>query len=150
MRQSTAIVWKPQSIDYNQRYNIWHLILYITKNDNKANFFNIVPFISNRSDFFYNLCKCISDAGNLSGLKSNVYEQSWGIGYDCDRLDDYYLNFCQNCGSNKNDNENKIIKYFSIKFYDDKREIKNNFDKDTLNVKDVSDFIKKWELDKGN
>ena len=147
--KSTLIVSNYQGIDPYATYNISNLIQYITDNDNKDNFYNIVPFVSNRSDFFYNLCKSISDAGNLAGMKSNEYLQSWGIGFDCDILNPMYETFCKNCGSNKNDNENKIINYFSIKFYNDNREIKNNFDDDTDN-KTVIDFIKYWKLDEGN
>ena len=150
--QSTAIVCRFQSIDDTRTYNIWNLIQYITNNDNndnKDNFYNIVPFASNRSDFFYNLCKSISDAGNLWWLKGNTSIHSWGIGFDCDILNPMYDTFCKNCSSNKNDNENKIINYFSIKFYNDNREIKNNFDDDTDN-KTVIDFIKYWKLDEGN
>ena len=147
--QSTAIVCSFQSIDDTLTYNIWNLICYITNKNNKANFFNIVPFISNRSNFFYNLCKCISNAGNLSWLKSPKYMNSWCTGCDFEALNPMYSIFCKHVGSNKNDNENKIIKYFSIKFYDDKREIKNSFDDDTDN-KTVIDFIKYWKLDEGN
>ena len=147
--ESTYTVCGFQSIDDTREYNIWKLICYITNKNNKDNLYNIVPFVSNRSDFFYNLCKSISDAGNLGWLKGNKYIQSWGNGYNNDILDGYYLTFCQNCGSNKNDNENKIIQYFSIKFYNDNREIKNNFDDDTDN-KTVIDFIKYWKLDEGN
>ena len=76
---------------------------------------------------------------------------SWCTGMDFEGLNAKYINFCQNCGSNKNDNENKIIQYFSIKFHDDNREIKNYFDNDLpLNIKTVSDFIKKWNLDNNN
>ena len=142
--QSTAIVWKAQSIDYTLIYNIWNLIQYITDNNNKDNFYNIVPFISNRSNFFYNLCKCISDEGNLAWMKSNEYLQSWGLGHDCEVLHQMYSNFCKHVGSNKNDNENKIINYFSIKFYNDNREIKNNFDDDDAKI--VNAFIEKHSL----
>ena len=142
--QSTAFVCWFQSIDDTRTYNIWNLINYITNKNNKDNFYNIVPFISNRSDFFYNLCKCISDEGNLRGLKSDEYTQSWGIGHNCEVLHNMYSNFCRHVGSNKKDNENKIIKYFSIKFYNDNREIKNNFDSDDAKI--VNAFIEKHSL----
>ena len=146
--QSTLFVAKCQNIDTSVKYNIWNLIQYITNNNNEDNFYNIVAFISNKSNFFYNLCKCISDAGNLSAMKNPKHMSSWCTGFENECLNQKYFNFCQKCGSNKNDSENEIIKYFSIKFYDNNREIKNNFDTDIPStIKIVSDFIKEWGLD---
>ena len=147
--QSTLIVTKNINFDPSATYSIGKLIPYITDKNNKANLYNIVPFVSNRSDFFYNLCKSISDAGNLGWLKDPKYMDSWCNGTGIEGLHPMYEKFCKNCGSNKIDAENKIINYFSIKFYKDNREIKNNFDTDIQsNIKTVSDFIKEWGLDK--